>query len=347
MSNTTPNRIRVAGYMLHTTSTTAPSLTDPSLNTAYKNTVVTVGTDTYIVDATGVAKKVSGGAGPEAVTYGTAAPTATAIAGDRYFRTIDGTRTTEILEEYIHDGTGWMLLPQNRENYITALRPMYYTAGAWADAQANNIATVADAVRVTYADGKTEYLKYGKFTWPSHGLTVGANYWLDKTAAGNITSVTPLSGEIDQAILFVIDSDTVEVKVEQATNPVATTTAAGSMVQMFVNRGVPVTMDNVRVQINPAGSTLQIAAVSGSFNARGSTSVEYSTTNVNVLHIVKNAMTVSTVWQSVDGIGYSISAAGGKQVFDFIDITNLRRYRVSMIINDSYINNHICIERLA
>ena len=347
MSNSTPNRLRLLSNVLNTTSATAPSLTDPSLNTTYKNQVVTVGADSYFVDATGKAIKLGGGAGPEAVTYGTAAPTATAVPGDRYFRTVDGTRTTEILEEYIHDGTGWMLLPQNRENYITAIRPMYYTAGAWADAQANNISTVADAVRVTYADGKTEYLKYGKFTWPSHGLTVGANYWLDKTAAGNITSVIPLSGEIDQAILFVIDADTVEVKVEQATNPVATTTAAGSMVQMFVNRGVPVTMDNFRVQVNPAGSTLQIQAVSTTFGVRGSTTAEYSNTSVNVLHAVKNAMLVNTTWQSVDNVGWSLSAAGSKQVFDFMDNTTFKRYRVTLIVNDSYINNHICIERLA
>lgn len=53
MSNTTPYRIRAAGHLLNTTSTVAPSLTDPTANTAFKNQMVTVGDDIYFVDATG------------------------------------------------------------------------------------------------------------------------------------------------------------------------------------------------------------------------------------------------------------------------------------------------------
>lgn len=348
MSRLTPNRINMPGFVLNTSSASAPSLTDPTLNTAYNNQLVKVGTDYYFVDATGKAEKLGGGGAPEAVTFGTAAPTSTtALAGDRYFRTSDGTRTGEILEEYIYDGTGWIRLETHRQNFITAINPVYYDGATWADAQANNPASVADEVKITLADGTVEYVKYGKYTFTGHGLTVGAQYWLDKSAAGNITSVAPLSGEIDQAVLFVHDADTIEIKLEQAIIPTAYTTTAGSMVQMFVNRGVSVTMDNFRVRVAPTGSMLEIQSVSGTFNARGSVLVEYSTTNINALHVVKNAMTVNTTWQSIDGIGYSFNAAGCRETFDFIDITNLRRYRVSYIVNDSFVNNHICIERLA
>ena len=348
MSRLTPNRIIMPGFVLNTSATTAPSLTDSSLNTAYKNQLVKVGTDYYFVDATGKAEKLGGGGAPEAVTFGTAAPSSTtALAGDRYFRTDTGVRTGEILEEYIYDGTGWIRMETHRQNFITAITPVYHNGATWVNAQANNAATVADEVKITLADGTIEYVKYGKYTFPSHGLTVGAQYWLDKNVTGGITATAPLSGEIDQAVLFVHDADTIEIKLEQAITPTASTTTAGSMVQMFVNRGVPVTMDNFKVQVNPAGSTLQIASVSGTFNARGSILAEFSTTNTQPVHIVKNAISVTTAWQSADNVGYSLNAAGAKETFDFIDITNFRRYRVTLIINDSYVNNHICIERLA
>lgn len=62
MSNSTPNRLIIPGFVLNATSTTAPSLTDPSLNTIWKNQVVTVGSDAYFVDANGVARKLGSSA---------------------------------------------------------------------------------------------------------------------------------------------------------------------------------------------------------------------------------------------------------------------------------------------
>lgn len=62
MSNTTPNRIKLPSWVLNTTSTTAPSLTDPALNTAFKNQIVTTPDGTkYFVDATGVASEFTAG----------------------------------------------------------------------------------------------------------------------------------------------------------------------------------------------------------------------------------------------------------------------------------------------
>lgn len=347
MSNTTPYRIRVAGYVLNTTSLTAPSLTDPSLNTAYKNQVVTVGTDSYFVDATGKAIKLGGGGAPEAVTYGTAAPTSTtALAGDRYFRTTDGTRAGEILEEYIFDGTGWQRMETHRQNFITALRPMYYN-GAWVDAQANTITNAADAVRVTYQDGTTEYLKYGKFTWTGHGLTVGANYWLDKNVAGGITSTPPVEGDVDQAVLFVHDADTIEVSLQQAVDSVSTTPAIGSMLTRFVNRGVDVVLGDLKVRVPAAGSTLQIATVSGAFTAQLATEVVYNTTSTGTLHQVRSNVTVNTTYQTVDTMGYALANSGAVQHVEILDSTNLRRYRLTLQLNPSYANNAITIERIA
>jgi hypothetical protein len=46
---------------------------------------------------------------PETVSYGTAAPTIAAVAGDEYYITSDGTSTGVISQRYIYDGTSWIL----------------------------------------------------------------------------------------------------------------------------------------------------------------------------------------------------------------------------------------------
>lgn len=348
MSNLTPNRIITGGFLTNTSSSVAPSLTDPSLNTAYKNQIVEVGTDYYFVDYTGKAEKLGGGGAPEAVTFGTAAPTSTtALAGDRYFRTSDGSRTGEILEEYIFDGTGWIRLETHRQNFITNLTPVYYSAGSWLSAQANNISSVAEGVQVTLADGTTEIVRHGKYTYPSHGLTVGASYYLDKNVAGGITTVLPTGSEIEQFVLIVHDDNTIEISLEQPDSAVTPVTTAGTMITRFVNRGVDVIMDNIKVRVNPTATTLQIGSVTGTFTAHWSTQCDYNSTSAGTLHQVRPNVSVTTTYQTVDTSGWGFFTAGARQIVDLYDVTNLRRYRVTYIVNNSYNNNAITIERLA
>ena len=61
MSSATPNVTRFVGPVLNMESNTAPSLTDASLNNAYKNRIVTLPDDSkYFVEASGVAVKIFG-----------------------------------------------------------------------------------------------------------------------------------------------------------------------------------------------------------------------------------------------------------------------------------------------
>lgn len=84
MSNTTPNTLafRLPGYVQNTTSATPPSLTDPALNTAFKNRVVAVGDDRYFVDATGAAVKLNTVAEPLLPNVRESATTTTFTADD-------------------------------------------------------------------------------------------------------------------------------------------------------------------------------------------------------------------------------------------------------------------------
>lgn len=113
MSNATPNRVRVAGFVKNTTSSTPPSLTDASQNTAFKNQVVTVGSESYFVDSTGVAVKLGGSAAatadiPAAIAIGTQAQL-TALTekptGGKYIVT-DGANKGDVLVWADTDGDG-------------------------------------------------------------------------------------------------------------------------------------------------------------------------------------------------------------------------------------------------
>jgi hypothetical protein len=61
---------------------------------------------TWIVDQNGDAVQAGS---PETVSYGTAAPTIAAVAGDEYYITSDGTSAGVISKRYIYDGTNWVL----------------------------------------------------------------------------------------------------------------------------------------------------------------------------------------------------------------------------------------------
>lgn len=119
-----------------------------------------------------------------------------------------------------------------------------------------------------------------------------------------------------------------------------TTKSAG-----FVSAGSFITLDNLKATVTTSGARgLSLATVSGtlalwvqgqytngsgSFGAdRTGGTVSYSTTPSSSL------------------FGWSFGSAGDTVVCQLTDVTNLRFYRVIMIIQPGYINNFISIERL-
>lgn len=116
MSTTTPYKTRSAGFLLNTESTIAPSTLDASQNTALKNRVVTVGSDTYFVDATGKAAKLGGSESVSASPTGQAISIGTQAALDAltekvtggYYIVTDGPNQGDILvwADTTGDGVG-------------------------------------------------------------------------------------------------------------------------------------------------------------------------------------------------------------------------------------------------
>jgi hypothetical protein len=147
-------------------------------------------------------------------------------------------------------------------------------------------------------------------------------------------------------------SGTSGVRLTQVTNAAQLgTNASGDIVPVVrrvsaaVGAGVPVTLDNVRVQLstNNSARSLMISTVSGSFVMDGMDEALYAGsayTNFNVA-----ARTVNTTMAHTTA-GWSLGNTGNVQRFTFQDTTNGIGYIVTMVIGTGYVTNYITIERI-
>jgi hypothetical protein len=111
----------------------------------------------------------------------------------------------------------------------------------------------------------------------------------------------------------------------------------------FVDAGVFLTMDNLKVTVTTGGNRgLSIGAVSTNFTANvsgwfGLTSSGSGASANNVAY---------TTTASGSAFSWSFPAEGNAAQYNILDKTNSRMYRVMMVIGASYLNNFISIERL-
>ena len=88
------------------------------------------------------------------------------------------------------------------------------TTMTWVKAQADDEATLADAVVLQVLPGAFTAVQRGRVRWPEHGLTVGSVYYLDPSTAGALTTTKPTTAtQFAQPILRPLDADTVLVSI--------------------------------------------------------------------------------------------------------------------------------------
>lgn len=113
-----------------------------------------------------------------------------------------------------------------------------------------------------------------------------------------------------------------------------------------VDDGVAVQMDNVMVQLAPAGArSLQFKVASGTLSVNISGQI-YWTNNGNGNWESKywQGQTLNTNWQQP--FGWSFPWANDNAVYNLQDLTNKRLYRITLSIGPGYKNNFIIMERL-
>jgi len=82
-------------------------------------------------------------------------------------------------------------------------------AGAWALAQADDIATMRNGMVEQAIDADTFVVVYmGLLTWPTHGFTPNTSYFLDQATPGAVVTPQPAAG-FAQFCFTAMDADTV------------------------------------------------------------------------------------------------------------------------------------------
>ena len=114
----------------------------------------------------------------------------------------------------------------------------------------------------------------------------------------------------------------------------------------FVNAGVPVILDNIKVQIPASGNkSLQLATISNSFfglHTGYATSYNGSSNQFN--NYGNGSTTFTTSFQYF--YNWNFTYGGDTIIYHLNDTSNMRCYRITCMIGLGYNNNMISIERL-
>jgi hypothetical protein len=112
----------------------------------------------------------------------------------------------------------------------------------------------------------------------------------------------------------------------------------------YVNAGTFVTLDNIRATVTTTGNRgLSVASVTGTFQAHISGTFGY------VSGVGGSATTGPVTYNTTPSgsyFGWSFPNQGDGSTYLINDVTNMRFYRVTLMIGPGYSNNFISIERL-
>jgi hypothetical protein len=113
----------------------------------------------------------------------------------------------------------------------------------------------------------------------------------------------------------------------------------------LVNRGVDVTLDNLKARVAATGNvSLQLSTVTGTYSIFGSdTRVQNSVSGTTITG--QTPITVSTTPAYLDAT-VNFTVAGATDTWIIMDTANAISWRISLIIGSDYLNNMITIERL-
>jgi hypothetical protein len=88
-----------------------------------------------------------------------------------------------------------------------------FSGNKFVKAKADSFAMLAWGVVSKVIDvDNFEFIRYGKMTWPAHGLTLNAYYYVSDVTPGLLTLVPPTeAGRFQQMMMTAITADTVSV----------------------------------------------------------------------------------------------------------------------------------------
>jgi len=129
-------------------------------------------------------------------------------------------------------------------------------------------------------------------------------------------------------------------------NVTGTSTSLVTKASGLVNRGVDVTLGNLKARMAASGNaSLQISTVSGTYSIIGSSITSQSNT-VTGLTIQSGTPLSVTTTPAYLNASSNFGAAGATDTWNIMDASNSIAWRITLIVGASYSNNMISIERL-
>ena len=143
----------------------------------------------------------------------------------------------------------------------------------------------------------------------------------------------------------------VELQLDIIEEAIAAITPSTSMLPGYkgvcVDDGFAVQLDSIVVMLPTSGTrSLQFKLATGTMNVRISGEIYWCPGNYNGNYEAKywTGDTLNTTYQQI--FGWSFPWAGDKAVYNVMDLTNKRLYRITLIIGPGYKSNFIVMERL-
>jgi hypothetical protein len=112
----------------------------------------------------------------------------------------------------------------------------------------------------------------------------------------------------------------------------------------FVNDAVPVSFGDIQVQMAPSGSrSLQIKTTGASFSAMVTAYADYSGNAYT--YFSGYTQTVNSTFTHI-GTTWSFAGNGDVAIYHVRDLTNMRYFRITLMVGPGYSNNMISIEKI-
>jgi hypothetical protein len=162
----------------------------------------------------------------------------------------------------------------------------------------------------------------------------------------NTTLSTRVVTDVWQNRFRIFDGNTKGVYIDLSKAPTGVGGELLTKASGFVNRGVDVTLGNLKARVAASGNaSLQLSTVSGTYSIYGS-GVHVFTSNLGSATIDgASPRTISTTPAYLVA-GNTFPTAGGTDTWNIMDTSNSIAWRITMILGAGVNNNHITIERL-
>ncbi len=173
----------------------------------------------------------------------------------------------------------------------------------------------------------------------------GGEITLKAAPTATISTGVAIDSYIDRLRFFEQGGSSRGAYIDLSTAPAGVGFQINNRVSGFVNAGSFVTMDNLKFTVTASGNRgLSVATVSGTVALY--VAGNYTGAALTASGSATSSVITYTTTPSSSMFGWSFPTAGDYSEYIFTDATNQRVYRVTLIIQPSYISNFIGVERL-